>query len=100
MFTIPRSLTLSIRTSTLPKLLGATWDKYQLGQGWAGLILCCLWEESRGSASRWSGYLETLPTQFDTPMFWSEVEIAELAGTAVVGLSARLIPYALIDVLV
>lgn len=30
--------------------------------------------------------LATLPTEFDTPMFWSEDELSELAGTAVVGL--------------
>lgn len=28
----------------------------------------------------------TLPTAFDTPMFWSEKELKELDGTSVVGL--------------
>lgn len=27
----------------------------------------------------------SLPSQFDTPMFWSEEELAELKGTSVVG---------------
>ncbi|KAL5485514.1 RMS1 [Sanghuangporus weigelae] len=84
LFTIPRSLTLSTRTSVLPRLLGdASWRSFQLNKGWVGLILCMMWEESRGSESKWSGYLEILPTAFDTPMFWSENELKELEGTAV-----------------
>lgn len=57
LFTIPRSLTLSIRTSSLPKRLGDTWRKFELGDGWAGLILCVIWEEAQEAASKWSGYL-------------------------------------------
>ncbi|KAL5528774.1 RMS1 [Sanghuangporus sanghuang] len=84
LFTIPRSLTLSTRTSVLPRLLGdASWRSFQLNKGWVGLILCMMWEESRGLDSKWSGYLEILPTAFDTPMFWSEDELKELEGTAV-----------------
>ena len=30
--------------------------------------------------------LDILPTSFDTPMFWTEEELAELRGTSVVGL--------------
>ncbi|KAL5523460.1 hypothetical protein ACEPAG_7633 [Sanghuangporus baumii] len=84
LFTIPRSLTLSTRTSVLPRLLGdASWRPFQLNKGWIGLILCMMWEESKGSESKWSGYLEILPTAFNTPMFWSEDELKELEGTAV-----------------
>jgi hypothetical protein len=85
LFTLPRALTLSTRTSTLPRLLGGTWEKFELGVGWAGLILCVLWEAARGDESKWGSYLETLPTSFDTPMFWADEELAELRGTAVVG---------------
>ncbi|KAH7924236.1 SET domain-containing protein [Leucogyrophana mollusca] len=85
LFTLPRSLTLSTRTSTLPSILGAdTWERFKLGQGWVGLILCMMWEEARGSASKWSEYLESLPTSFDTPMFWGAEDLEELRGTAVV----------------
>ncbi|KAI8968075.1 SET domain-containing protein [Trametes punicea] len=84
LFTIPRDLTLSTRTSSLPSLLGKSWKEYRLHEGWAGLILCMMWEESRGSDSKWSGYLATLPTKFDTPMFWDEEDLKELQGTAVV----------------
>lgn len=61
LFVIPRSLTLSTRTSTLPGLLGKqAWKEYKLDVGWAGLILCMMWEESQGASSRWSGYLGEL----------------------------------------
>lgn len=35
-------------------------------------------------SSNWSPYLSVLPTQFDTPMFWTEVELAELQASALV----------------
>lgn len=97
-------MTLSTRTSALPALLGSVeWKRFKLDIGWAGLILCMLWEEAQGSLSRWSGYLcksitfgecyllntirsAILPTEFDTPMFWSNEELEELKGTSVVGL--------------
>ncbi|KAI0823428.1 SET domain-containing protein [Trametes gibbosa] len=84
LFTIPRDLTLSTRTSSLPTLMGAAWKEHGLHEGWAGLILCMMWEESRGAVSKWLGYLATLPNAFDTPMFWGEDDMKELQGTAVV----------------
>ncbi|KAI0645857.1 SET domain-containing protein [Trametes meyenii] len=84
LFTIPRDLTLSMRTSTLPSLMGNAWKEYGLHEGWAGLILCMMWEEARGLESKWSGYLAALPDKFDTPMFWGEDDLNELRGTAVV----------------
>ncbi|KAI0759853.1 SET domain-containing protein [Trametes elegans] len=84
LFTIPRDLTLSTRTSTLPMLMGNAWKEHGLHEGWPGLILCMMWEDSRGKESKWSGYLATLPNQFDTPMFWGDEDLKELQGTAVV----------------
>ncbi|KAI0743984.1 hypothetical protein C8Q80DRAFT_1220766 [Daedaleopsis nitida] len=84
LFSIPRDLTLSTRTSALPTLMGAGWREHNLHEGWVGLILCMMWEESKGSESKWSGYFAALPEKFDTPMFWEEDEIKELQGTAVV----------------
>ncbi|KAL1745674.1 hypothetical protein HDZ31DRAFT_35884 [Schizophyllum fasciatum] len=84
LFSIPRSTVLSTRTSTLPSLFGATaWKERQLDKGWGGLILCMMWE-SASADRKWKPYLDTLPTAFSTPMFWSDEETAELAGTAVV----------------
>ncbi|RPD78643.1 SET domain-containing protein [Lentinus tigrinus ALCF2SS1-7] len=83
-FSIPRGLTLSTRTSTLPTLMGEAWKEGGLDEGWVGLILCMMWEESRGADSKWSGYFSVLPEKFDTPMFWGEDDLRELQGTAVV----------------
>lgn len=46
-----------MRTSKLPALMGKDWKEHGLHQGWAGLILCMMWEESRGAESKWAGYL-------------------------------------------
>ncbi|PCH36002.1 SET domain-containing protein [Wolfiporia cocos MD-104 SS10] len=85
LFTIPRELTLSTRTSSLPARIGRqAWKELGLEVGWVGLILCMMWEEAQGSTSRWFSYLASLPSNFDTPMFWSEDELDELKGTAVI----------------
>lgn len=107
LFTIPRDLVLSMRTSSLPQKFGqAEWKKFGLHTGWTGLMLCMLWEEAQGAASKWHGFFRVLrhfltrmklltkasailPKTFDTPMFWTEKEIEELKGTAVVGVSVR-----------
>jgi SET domain-containing protein 6 len=58
LFTLPRHLTLSTRTSSLPSLIGeADWKKHGLHVGWAGLILCLMWEAAQGTSSKWSTYL-------------------------------------------
>lgn len=83
-FTLPRSLTLSTQTSTLPAAFGyEAWRKHKLHKGWVGLILCMMWEEAQGNKGKWFTYLASLPTQFDTPIFWSDEELQELQGTAV-----------------
>ncbi|KAG7446559.1 SET domain-containing protein [Guyanagaster necrorhizus] len=82
LFTIPRSLVISTRTSLLPERFGPDeWKNRQLNQGWAGLILCMMWEATQG---KWAPYLDTLPTEFDTPMFWTESDLNALKGTSVV----------------
>ncbi|KAI0339982.1 SET domain-containing protein [Trametopsis cervina] len=85
LFSIPRNLTLSTRTSLLPSKIGThAWKQHGLHVGWAGLILCIMWEEAQGTESKWDGYLAILPSKFDTPMFWTAAELEELMGTAVV----------------
>ncbi|KAI0256356.1 hypothetical protein BJV78DRAFT_1171281 [Lactifluus subvellereus] len=84
LFTLPRHLVLSTRTSSLRSLVGETeWRKYGLHIGWAGLILCLMWEAAQGESSKWSPYLASLPIAFDTPMFWSSEDLEQLKGTAV-----------------
>ncbi|KAF8581597.1 SET domain-containing protein [Ramaria rubella] len=83
-FTLPRSLTLSTRTSLLPSKFGEReWKKFQLHRGWVGLILCMLWEDAAGDDGKWSGYLCMLPDRFETPMFWDEDSLQELQGTTI-----------------
>ncbi|TFK66501.1 SET domain-containing protein [Pluteus cervinus] len=85
LFTIPRSLTLSTRTSTLPKVFGLSeWKERKLHEGWVGLILCMMWEAANTSSSKWGPYLDTLPTEFSTPMFWPEDDLKALEGSSVV----------------
>jgi SET domain-containing protein 6 len=40
-----------------------------------------IYEYLQGEKSQWKPYLDILPTNFDTPMFWSEAELKELEGT-------------------
>ncbi|KIK24817.1 hypothetical protein PISMIDRAFT_61013, partial [Pisolithus microcarpus 441] len=93
LFTLPRSLTLSTRTSPLPLLFGIDkWRAHKLHKNWVGLILCLMWEDARAhddvpcipGATKWSPYMRTLPITFHTPMFWSEDDLQELKGTTVV----------------
>ncbi|KAJ3902224.1 hypothetical protein F5879DRAFT_258120 [Lentinula edodes] len=85
LFTIPRPLTLSTKTSLLPEKFGPrAWKEHKLDKGWSGLILCMMWEDGQAFDSKWRCYLATLPTAFDTPMFWSEKDLKELEGTSVV----------------
>ncbi|KAJ6498807.1 SET domain-containing protein [Mycena sanguinolenta] len=85
LFQIPRDILLSTETSTLPGLIGLDrWRETKMHIGWVGLIICMMWETAQGPKSKWSGYLDSLPKTFDTPMFWSDVELAELKGTSVV----------------
>lgn len=112
LFTLPRTLTLSTRTSPLPSLFGLdAWRAHGLHKGWVGLILCIMREDAWAQESdsmdggrrdqgqeqgqnhgdhiqtKWGPYMRTLPTIFDTPMFWSTEELEELQGTAVVSRS-------------
>ena len=60
LFTIPRDLVLSMRTSSLPEKFGqAEWKKFGLHKGWTGLMLCMLWEEAQGASSKWHGFFRT-----------------------------------------
>jgi SET domain-containing protein 6 len=50
---------------------------------WLSLILVMLYEYTNGDASNWAPYFSVLPTDFNTLMFWSDDELAELQGSAV-----------------
>lgn len=57
---IPRNLTLSTRTSSLPEKFGhEAWTSAHLHKGWVGLILCLLWEVKNEvpGLKKWAPYL-------------------------------------------
>lgn len=84
LFHIPLSHLLTPWTSELrTHLKPEEWNAIQ--GGWAALILVMMWEESRGDASPWAGYLANMPRDFGTPMFWNDAEREALRGTDIQG---------------
>ncbi|KAL3448559.1 hypothetical protein BJX65DRAFT_65181 [Aspergillus insuetus] len=81
LFTIPRDLVLSTHNSKLSHLLSQNLE--ELGP-WLALMLVMIYEFLQGDASTWAPYFKVLPRSFDTLMFWSEEELAELQGSAVI----------------
>lgn len=108
LFTIPRQSMISTSTSDLPTLLPEVFKQpdpseedsdsdsdsehnesaapsYPPKQDpWTSLILILLHEHFRGASSKWTPYLSILPTEFDTPMFWTPSEISNLQTSALV----------------
>lgn len=59
---------------------------------WTTLILILIHEHLLGAASRWAPYLAILPqgpADFNTPMFWTDAELAELQASPVVSKVGR-----------
>lgn len=102
LFTIPRQGILCASTSALAseipsilpdaEALGET-DEEDCKDGesmpprqdsWSSLMLIMIYEYLRGEASMWKPYLDLLPSDFETPMFWSASELAELQASPVV----------------
>lgn len=48
------------------------------------LVLVMIYEVGQEKKSKWWPYLQILPEEFDTLMFWSSPELAELQGSSVV----------------
>ncbi|KAI4912956.1 hypothetical protein J4E85_010931 [Alternaria conjuncta] len=82
LFRIPRASILSVENSILSREIPAS--TFALLGPWLSLILVMLYEYHNGSASNWAPYFAVLPTEFNTLMFWSEDELAELQASAVV----------------
>ncbi|KAG0259965.1 hypothetical protein BG011_002241 [Mortierella polycephala] len=79
LFSIPRPLLLSPETSALAQKIDLT-----TLEGWNPLMMCMIYEYCRGSESHWKPYFDILPEEFSTPMFWSNEELEELAGTGII----------------
>ncbi|KAL2002522.1 hypothetical protein VTN02DRAFT_6609 [Thermoascus thermophilus] len=81
LFAIPRDLVLTVQNSKLKDLISQ--DLSELGP-WLSLMVVMIYEYLQGEASPWSAYFKVLPANFDTLMFWSDSELAELQGSAIV----------------
>lgn len=82
LFRIPRSAILGVENSILSTEIPAS-TLQTLGP-WLSLILVMMYEHLNGDASNWSPYFAILPSEFNTLMFWSDDELAELQASAVV----------------
>ncbi|GAA6018787.1 hypothetical protein JCM8202_002231 [Rhodotorula sphaerocarpa] len=85
LFSIPRPILLTTSTSALPSLLPA--EEWAELAGWTPLILSMMYEYLQ--TTTWKPYFALLPTQFDSLMFWSDEELAELQGSTVLSKIGR-----------
>ncbi|GAA5821802.1 hypothetical protein JCM11251_001032 [Rhodosporidiobolus azoricus] len=87
LFSIPRPILLTTSTSALPSLLPA--EEWSELSGWTPLILSMMYELLR--TSTWGPYFALLPKAgtFDSLMFWSDDELAELKGSMVLNKVGR-----------
>ncbi|RJE22261.1 SET domain-containing protein [Aspergillus sclerotialis] len=81
LFAIPRDLVLTPHNSKLNSLLSQ--ELGELGP-WLSLILVMIYEFLQGDKSTWAPYFMVLPREFDTLMFWSDEELKELQGSAII----------------
>ncbi|GAA5919833.1 hypothetical protein JCM1841_004005 [Sporobolomyces salmonicolor] len=83
LFSIPRSILLTTSTAALPSLLPA--ESWSALSGWTPLILSLMYEYLR--TATWTPYLSLLPPpgSFNSLMFWSDDELADLKGSMVLG---------------
>ncbi|KAB5545482.1 hypothetical protein GE09DRAFT_968499 [Coniochaeta sp. 2T2.1] len=101
LFTIPRNSIICTANSALPSQLpdvfappeeqgdasGSADDESPSSSSqdsWTRLILVMMYEYFQAPRSSWQPYLDVLPTTFNTPMFWSADELAELQASSVV----------------
>lgn len=80
LFTISLTDVLSVESSDLSRLCP---EVVQRLDSWNALILAMIYEDGQGQQSHWWPYLDVLPTDFDTLIHWSQSELAELQGSAV-----------------
>ncbi|KAF2094993.1 SET domain-containing protein [Rhizodiscina lignyota] len=77
LFSIPRELVLLPTNSNLSPIIFEAVEN----DPWLSLIITMLHEYALGPDSRWSHYFGVLPSSFDTPMFWTDGELAELQAS-------------------
>lgn len=81
LFSISHKDLLTVQNSTLSKCIPDVFGKLD---PWMSLILVMIYEAGQEERSKWWPYLQILPEEFDTLVFWSSSELAELQGSLVV----------------
>lgn len=101
LFTIPRQHIICPANSELAQKLPAVFagvggsgptpdgDDGRAQDSWTSLILVMIHEHLRGAASPWRPYLDVLPDRFETPMFWTAAELADLQASPVIASIGR-----------
>ncbi|EWC45056.1 hypothetical protein DRE_06195 [Drechslerella stenobrocha 248] len=80
LLSVPSSAALSTANGSLIQRAPALSERAQ----WPALILTIMYECSLLD-SKWRAYLDSLPREFDTLMYWTDDELRELEGSAVLG---------------
>lgn len=80
LFTITKSDVLTVQNSTLQQIKPRLLERLD---SWNSLVLVMIHEDGLAEQSKWWNYLQMLPTQFDTLIYWAPSELAELEGCAV-----------------
>lgn len=80
LFRIAQSDVLTVQNSSLQKVKPHLLERLD---PWNSLVLVMIYEDGLGKESKWWNYLQLLPTNFDTLIYWSLSELAELEGSAV-----------------
>lgn len=80
MFSVAHSDVLTVQNSSLQKVKPAMLAHLD---AWNSLVLVMIYEHGLGTKSNWWPYLSILPKGFDTLIYWSPEELAELQGSAV-----------------
>lgn len=80
LFSVAHSDLLTVSTSPLQQCIPHALDGLD---AWMSLILTMIYEAGQGAGSKWCAYLNILPAEFDTLMYWSSEELAELQGSLV-----------------
>ena len=82
LFRIPLSAVLSVQNSGLQKEKP---DLLRRLDSWNSLVLAMIYEDGLKAHSKWYSYFNILPSSFNTLIYWSPSELAELQGSAVLG---------------
>lgn len=90
LFTIPRDIVITKENSSLFKKHPIIFDLFSEVKGiedenfdWLALVLTLMYEYFLDDASPWKPYIDVLPSDFQTLMFWTDDELEELQASAV-----------------